>query len=92
MEMSDLFIRFELFDSEMATSWTYSVQVIVNKRPVEPPSFVSPLPETYTVKVGNSKTFKLPKADASPYSMRAFDPIVVVFPAQLNDFMSFDLQ
>ena len=92
MEISDLFVKFELVDSEMATFWTYSMQVIVNKRPVVPPSFASPLPESYTVKVGNSKTFKVPEPDASPYSMRSYFPIVVVFPAQLVDFMSFDLQ
>ena len=47
-EMSNLFIKFELFDSEMAASWAYSMQVIVNNRPVVPPSFTTPVPETYT--------------------------------------------
>ena len=92
VEMSDLFIKIELFDSKMATSWAYSMQVIVKNRPVVPPYFTTSVPKTYIVKVGNSKTFELPEADASPYSMRAYYPIVVVFPAQLNDFMSFDLQ
>ena len=92
VEISDLFIRVELFDSKMLTSWGHSMQVNVYKRPIVPPSFVSPLPESYTVKVGNFKTFQLPEADASPYSMRSYDPIVVVIPAQLNDFMSFDSQ
>ena len=77
----DLYIKIILLDGEKKLKTEYIFLVTANRSIA--PKFVEEIPEIFQVNSGVAANYELPKADASPYAMRAIDPITVEIASDL---------